>query len=200
MGYAHEYYHHLQHILSPDTDHDWQAQAFYEIGRSKSYYGRLSWDSMFVQKEQFASLFRNFAGRDYEPGTDDYFEACDILCYCFEEYEMDYLNGRDPINSLFRYLMDRYGERKTLDLMLYPDTVRIQWNPLPCRTGVEKSDGAGIGDKKRVQFRLLYGSRWIRRPAQFRRNGIGQGVEIAVFHIVSPQRLQGNQNLLPAIE
>lgn len=123
QAYAHEYHHHIQHIFSPDTDLVWQSQAFCEIGRSKSYYGRLPWDAAFVQLDHFASLFHDFTGRAYEPGTDDYFEAYDILCYCFEDYELDYLNGRNPINSFSRYLMDRYGEGETMDLMLYPDTV-----------------------------------------------------------------------------
>lgn len=123
QAYAHEYHHHIQHIFSPDTDLIWQAQAFCEIGRSKSYYGRLSFDSVLTETEQWVDLFQAFTGRAYEPGTDDYFEVYDILCYCLEDYELDYLNGRNPINSFSRYLMDRYGERETLDLLLYPDTV-----------------------------------------------------------------------------
>ena len=123
MGYAHEYYHHIQHILNPNTDHDWQAQAFCEIGGSRSYYGRLPFDTTWPESEQWVDLFRSFTGRTYEPGTDDYFEAYDILCYILEEYDLDYRNGRNPINSFSRYLMDQYGQRETLDLMLYPDTV-----------------------------------------------------------------------------
>ena len=87
-----------------------------------------------TQDEQWADLFYSFTGRSYQPGVDDYFEFYDILCYATNEYELDYYNGRNAVNSFTNYLIDLYGEDAISNLMLFPETVSDvtgkNWNEL----------------------------------------------------------------------
>ena len=125
QGYLHEYYHHIEHLINPDLGQCWQSQAFCEIGRSHSQHSLYSIEATMTQNEQWSDLFYSFTGRSYQPGVDDYFEFYDILCYATNEYELDYYNGRNAINSFTHYLIDLYGEDATSNLMLFPNTV---WN------------------------------------------------------------------------
>ena len=45
------------------------------------------------------------------------------MCYATNEYELDYYNGRNAINSFTNYLIDLYGEDAIFNLMLFPETV-----------------------------------------------------------------------------
>jgi len=125
QGYLHEYYHHIEHLINPNLGRCWQSQAFCEIGRSHSWHSLYSIEKTMTQDKQWADLFYSFTGRSYQPGVDDYFEFYDILCYATNEYELDYYNGRNAINSFTNYLIDLYGEDAIFNLMLFPDTV---WN------------------------------------------------------------------------
>lgn len=122
-GYLHEYYHHIEHLINPNLGQCWQSQAFCEIGRSHSQYAQYVMERNFTQNEDWAELFYQCTGRNYQAGVGDYFEAYDILCYITNEYELDYLNGRNGINSFSHYLIDCYGEETVYDMMLFPDTV-----------------------------------------------------------------------------
>ncbi len=134
QGYLHEYYHHIEHLINPDLGRCWQSQAFCEIGRSHSQHSLYSIETTITQNEQWADLFYSFTGRSYQPGVDDYFEFYDILCYATNEYELDYYNGRNAINSFANYLIDLYGEDAISNLMLFPETVLEvtgkNWNEL----------------------------------------------------------------------
>ena len=123
QGYLHEYYHHIEHLINPNLGRCWQSQAFCEIGRSHSWHSLYSIETTMTQNEQWADLFYTFTGRSYQPGVDDYFEFYDILCYATNEYELDYYNGRNAVNSFTHYLIDLYGEDATSNLMLFPETV-----------------------------------------------------------------------------
>ena len=134
QGYLHEYYHHIEHLINPNLGRCWQSQAFCEIGRSHSWHSLYSIEKTMTQDEQWADLFYSFTGRSYQPGVDDYFEFYDILCYATNEYELDYYNGRNAINSFTNYLIDLYGEDAISNLMLFPETVLDvtgkNWNEL----------------------------------------------------------------------
>ena len=45
------------------------------------------------------------------------------MCYVTNEFELDYYNGRNAINSFTHYLIDLYGENAIFNLMLFPETV-----------------------------------------------------------------------------
>ena len=122
-AYLHEYFHHLENLLNPNLGQCWQSQAFCELGRSHSYHSQYSMEYPATHNEQWSNLFYDCTGRAYEPGADDYFEMYDILTYICNEYKLDYLNGRNPVNSFTRYLRDLYGEDTTYQLMLFPDTM-----------------------------------------------------------------------------
>ena len=122
-GYLHEYYHHIEHLINPDLGQCWQSQAFCEIGRSHSQHSLYAMEQMITQDAQLADLFYSCTGRNYQLGVDDYFEAYDILCYFTNEFELDYYNGRNAINSFTHYLIDLYGEDAISNLMLFPETV-----------------------------------------------------------------------------
>ena len=122
-AYLHEYFHHIQHLMNPDLGFPWQSQAFCELGASHSHYRQMSSESTFSRDEEGAKLFRDFTGRAYAPGRDDYFETMDILCYYNDYYQLEYITGAQAHNSFCRYLVDLYGERAVFDLLIFPKTV-----------------------------------------------------------------------------
>lgn len=124
-AYLHEYYHHIEHLINPNLSQCWQSQAFCEIGRSHSQHSLYSVEKPMTQITQWVDLFYSCTGRSYRHGVDDYFESYDILCYVTNEFELDYYNGRNALNSFAHYLIDLYGEDAIFNLMLFPDTV---WN------------------------------------------------------------------------
>lgn len=121
--YLHEYYHHIEYLLTNGNGANWQSQAFCEIGSSNSQYVQLTTESTFSRKEDGRALFHAFTGRSYQPGRDDFFEAWDILCYVNDYYQLTYRTGAQAVNSFSRYLIDLYGEREVYNLMLFPDTI-----------------------------------------------------------------------------
>lgn len=122
-GYLHEYYHHIEHLMNPNLGECWQSQAFCEIGRSHSQHSLYSVEKPMTEIKQWIDLFYSCTGRSYQPGVDDYFESYDIMCYVTNEFELDYYNGRNAINSFTHYLIDLYGENAIFNLMLFPETV-----------------------------------------------------------------------------
>lgn len=122
-SYYHEYHHYLFYILNPSTSSSWQEEAFCELARSYSYYGRLNVEQGMMQEEKWQEFFSEFAGRKYTGSREDYFEFYDSLCYACDDYELRWNTGRNPINSITKYLVDLYGEDTVIDLYLYPDTV-----------------------------------------------------------------------------
>ncbi len=123
-SYLHEYYHHLEHLLNPDLGMCWQSQAFCEIGRSHSYHSLKIIEDMMKNTPELAEKFIEYTGRAYEGGILDYYEAYDILTYIYDGFDpTDYYNGRNPMNSFNRYLIDLYGEDAVCGIMLFPDTV-----------------------------------------------------------------------------
>ena len=121
--YLHEYYHHIEYLVTNKNSTTWQSQAFCEIGSSRSYYKQLATESTFGKKEDGRKLFYAFTGRQYQPGRDDFFEAWNILCYINDYYRLSYLTGAQSHNSFGWYLINLYGERTVYNLMLFPDTV-----------------------------------------------------------------------------
>lgn len=130
----HEYHHHMEHLLTGGSNHDWQSQAFCEFGASRFTYSNSLWDQPFTENDTYRYLFSYFTGRDYQPGRNDFFEVMDILCYIGEYYRLSYDTGAESINSISRYLMELYGEDTVFDLYLYPETVEDvtgkTWNEL----------------------------------------------------------------------
>lgn len=122
-AYLHEYYHHLEHLLNPTLGQCWQQQAFCEIGRSHSVYSLQMLERAFTQDENWANLFIQCTGRNYQANVNDYFETYDILCYVTNEFELDYYTGRNGINSFIHYLIDLCGEDVVYQVMLFPETV-----------------------------------------------------------------------------
>ncbi|MBQ8632436.1 MAG: hypothetical protein IJ420_02395 [Lachnospiraceae bacterium] len=124
-SYLHEYYHHMEHLLNPDSPgtYSWQSQAFCEIGASHSRYELYRLEKLFTQDSELAELFYSFTGRTYQSGVEDFFEACDIGCYIYDEFSLAYLDGGFSINSLSYYLIKQFGEDTISNLMLFPDTV-----------------------------------------------------------------------------
>ena len=122
-----EYYHHVAYLINPDSavTGSWQNQAFCEIGRSYSPYALLAAEYQCTQDPKSAELFNSFAGHDFRPGRDDYYEAMDISCYALDELRLslDQSGSGPSINSITHYLIGIYGEDAVIDLMLYPDTV-----------------------------------------------------------------------------
>lgn len=125
FSYLHEYYHHIEHLLNPDSgySHSWHSQAFCEIGNSHSRYALYSAEKTFTQYPEAADLFYSFTGHAYQPGLDDYFEANGISCYVLDEFSFDYRGGGPSINSFTYYLIKQFGEDAISNLMLFPDTV-----------------------------------------------------------------------------
>lgn len=121
--YLHGYYFHLQSLLNPNLGDIWQKQAFCQMGLAHSQYPQEAWEKSFTQDERFAKLFFECTGRTYQPGIDDLYEAYDILCYIYSEYDFDFLYGRNGTYSFSNYLIDLYGEDTVFQLMLFPDTM-----------------------------------------------------------------------------
>lgn len=121
--YLHEYYHHIEYLITQGNVRSWQAQAFCDIGRAHSQYAQLPYESTFTQYEPGIELFYACTGRAYQPGRDDFYEAMDILCYINDYYLLEYETGAESTNSISRYLIDLYGEDEVYNLMLFPETV-----------------------------------------------------------------------------
>ena len=121
LPYLHEYYHHIEHLKTQGNPYTWQSQAFCEIGTAHSRYPNNRMDQIF-ETEKYAELFVACTGRAYQPGGEDFFEACDIACLVNNDYRIDY-NSSGPLDSMVGYLIDLYGESMTCDLLLFPETV-----------------------------------------------------------------------------
>lgn len=122
-AYLHEYFHHLEHLMSPNLGESAQSQMFCELGRSRSQHSQYGIEMPFTKVEEWVDLFYKCTGHTYRSGVDDYFEVYDILCYITGEYDFHYLAGRNAFNSFAHYLLDLYGEDTTYQLMLFPDTM-----------------------------------------------------------------------------
>lgn len=122
-AYLHEYAHHLEHLINPNLGTCWQEQAFCEIVRSHAQHGQYQIETAFTLEEDFAELFYNCTGHNYQTGLDDYWEAYDIMCFITGEWDLDYLYGKNGINSFLHYLLDLYGEENTYQLLLFPETM-----------------------------------------------------------------------------
>lgn len=125
FSYLHEYYHHMEYLLNPNSPgtYSWQSQAFCEIGKSHSRYALYAAEKTFTQYPEAAKLFYSFTGHTYQAGVDDYFEANGISCYVLDEFDLVYRGGGPAINSFIYYLIKDFGEDATSNLMLFPDTV-----------------------------------------------------------------------------
>lgn len=123
--YLHEYYHHMEHLINPDSakSKSWQSQAFCEIGRSYSRYALYASEKTFAQDSKWAELFYSFTGHTYQAGVENHFEANDVLSYALNEFSLDYRGGGPSINSFTYYLIKNFGENAIINLMLFPDTV-----------------------------------------------------------------------------
>lgn len=119
----HEYHHHIEHLKNPDQKKCWQSQAFCEIGTSKSRYGVTMFDTTFLETAEGIFLFYACTGRFYQGGREDFYEVMDILCYITEYYDLEYQTGAESLNSITRYLIELYGEKTAMELLLFPDTV-----------------------------------------------------------------------------
>ena len=120
----HEYYHHLEYVMTQSVQHVWQRHAFCEIGRAYSRYGRYQVEYANLNSEEWSDLFRLCTGREFEGGLDDYYEAVDILCYISDDFHLTYWNsGAAPLSSVRRYLIDLYGEKVCYDILLHPETI-----------------------------------------------------------------------------
>lgn len=122
-SYLHEYYHHIEHIINPDSEKNWQSQAFCEIGSSHSQYELYRLGKIFTQDSEMAELFYSFTEHAYRSGVEDYFEAIDIGCYIYDEFSLDYYTAGVAVNSFAYYLIKIYGENAIFNLLLFPDTV-----------------------------------------------------------------------------
>ncbi|MBQ7360259.1 MAG: hypothetical protein IJW63_09205 [Lachnospiraceae bacterium] len=122
-GYYHEYHHYLSYVINPELVYGWQAEAFSELGRSYSYYGRLNVELGMMNEQKWRDFFFEFTGRQYSGSRDDYVDFYDSLCYACGDYELHWNTGRNSINSITGYLVDLYGEDTVINLYLYPDMV-----------------------------------------------------------------------------
>lgn len=120
--YLHEYFHHIDHVISHDLNQTWQEQAFSELGSVQSQHARHVHEWMTMHEDAWIRLFNECFGREYQPGLDDYYNTYDLLCY-MNSYELDYNNGGAAVNSITRYLLDLYGEETVLQILLFTDTV-----------------------------------------------------------------------------
>lgn len=123
FSYLHEYYHHIEYLLNPDSGYSWQSQAFCETGRLRSQYVLYAAEKSFELYPEAAELFRSFTGHTYQPGIEDYLEAIDISCYVLDDFTLVYRGAGPAIDSFTSYLVKDFGEDAIANLMLYPDTV-----------------------------------------------------------------------------
>lgn len=125
FSYLHEYYHHIEHLINPDSakSQSWQSQAFCEIGNSRSRYALYAAEKTCTQDSESAELFYSFTGHTYQSVIDDYYEAMDISCYVLGEFRLDRSGSGPSINSFTYYLIKDFGENAIINLMLFPDTV-----------------------------------------------------------------------------
>ena len=121
-AYLHEYFHHIDYILSHELNQTWQEQAFSELGTVQSQHARHVHEWMTMHDDAWIRLFNECFGKEYQPGLDDYYNTNDLLCY-MNSYELDYNNGGAAVNSITRYLLDLYGEEAVLQILLFTDTV-----------------------------------------------------------------------------
>lgn len=115
----HAYYRHLEHIITGTTSSKWQSTAFAEFGNFRHKYARMQNDYICTEKIQFAELFKQYMGREYEIGDEDCLIFQDILAF---------INGSKvgdaPTSvSCARYLMLELGEATVMKLLLNPKQV-----------------------------------------------------------------------------
>ncbi len=120
--YLHEYFHHIDYVLSKEIHQTWKEQAFAELGRVQSQHARHIHEWEVTREERWKNLFSDCFGREYQPGLEDYYNSYDLLCYV-DSYELDYHTGGAAINSITRYLLDLYGEDIVVQILLFPETV-----------------------------------------------------------------------------
>ena len=122
--YLHAYYQHIENLINPDPEMFWQTLAFCEIGRSYSQPALYATEKTFTQNQKWAELFYRFTGHTYQAGTENYFEAFDVLVYALNnDFRVDYHRDGAFISSFTHYLIKIYGENAITNLMLFPDTV-----------------------------------------------------------------------------
>lgn len=121
-AYLHEYFHHIDFLLSGDLTSIWQEQAFAELGSAQSQHARHTFDSL-LDNDLFGEGFQYGIGREYQGTLEDYYDAYDLLCFSWESYELDYYEGGNAINSFTHYLLTLYGEDTVTEIFLFPETV-----------------------------------------------------------------------------
>lgn len=122
-SYLHEYFHHIDTVLSDGLDQTWQEQAFADLGHTQSQHARYVFEWPFLYDEQYRALFSYIYGREYQGGIDDYYDAYDILCSAQSSYEFDYNTGRKAWKSFTHYLLSLYEEDTVAEIFLFPETV-----------------------------------------------------------------------------
>lgn len=126
-AYLHEYFHHIDFLLSGDLTSIWQEQAFAELGSAQSQHARHVFDWPLLDHEGlgegFGEVFYTLTGRAYQGTLDDYYDAYDLICASWESYELDYYTGGDEVNSFTHYLLTLYGEDTVTEIFLFPETV-----------------------------------------------------------------------------
>lgn len=131
-SYYHEYHHYLFYILNPSTSSSWQEEAFCELARSYSYYGRLNVEVGMMKEEKWQDFFSDFTERKFVGGREDYYDFYEILSHACEDFELRWDTGRNPINAITKYLVEIYGEDTVVQLYLYPEIVAEvtgkEWN------------------------------------------------------------------------
>lgn len=122
-AYLHEYFHHIDGVLSGGLHQTWQEQAFADLGDTQSKYSRYLYELPLLRDEQVQELFRFIYGRDYKGGMEDYYDSYDLFCSGLTSYVFDYENGRNEWKSLTHYLLDLYGEETVTEMFLYSENV-----------------------------------------------------------------------------
>ena len=133
--YLHEYYHHILYEINPTigSQNTWQQQAFCELGRRESLYASYDFD-IFANDEKWAKLFTDMTGEIFNFEDKDIYLVCEITCYLFDEYSLDYKGGGASITALLYYLLNNYGEDTTWQLLTSPNEVQSitgkQWSEI----------------------------------------------------------------------
>lgn len=122
-AYLHEYFHHIDAVLSGWLYQTWQEQAFADLGDTQSQYARHVFEWPLLHDEQFQEIFQYIYGREYQGGIDDNYDAYDLFCYGYTSYEFDYEFGRNEWKSLTHYLLDLYGEDTVTKMFLFSENV-----------------------------------------------------------------------------